>query len=126
MEIKVNDYIRTKNGKIGKVIDISNITGQLRKKYLIKWNISKAYYITNITIIKNGKNIIDLIEIGDFVNGCKVLDIMEDMKSGEIHLEMTSNYTNLELGDCTIYDKDIKTILTHEQFEQNCYRLEEK
>lgn len=48
---------------------------------------------------------------------------MEDMETGELHLEMTSNYTNEEIGDCTIYDKDIKTILTHEQFEANCYKV---
>ena len=28
--------------------------------------------------------------------------------------------------DGQLYNKDIKTILTHEQFEQNAYRLEEK
>lgn len=121
MEIKVNDYIRTKNGKIGKVIDISNITGQLRKKYLIKWNISKAYYITNITIIKNSKRIIDLIEVGDYVNGNEVLD--KYLFNGEFPvLETTGDDTN----DECLANEDIKTILTHEQFEQNCYRLEEK
>ena len=45
------------------------------------------------------------------------------MKTGELHLEMTYNYTNEEIGDCTIYDKDIKTILTKEQFETNCYKV---
>ena len=67
MEIKVGDYVRTKKGYIGKVIDISNVTGQKRKKYLIKWNIGKVYYITNIKIIKNSSNIIDLIEVGDIL-----------------------------------------------------------
>ena len=61
-EIKENDYIRTKTGNIGKVIDITNVTGQKRKKYLIKWNISKAYYITSMNIVKHSPNIIDLIE----------------------------------------------------------------
>lgn len=63
------------------------------------------------------------IEVGDYVNGSKVLEVMEDMKTGELHLEMTSNYTNEENGDCTIYNKDIKTILTYEQFEQNSYKV---
>lgn len=63
MDIKLGEYVRTKNGKIGKVTDITNITNQKRKKYLIKWDISKAYYITDLNIVKNGKNIIDLIEI---------------------------------------------------------------
>ena len=40
-----------------------------------------------------------------------------------IKLEMTSNYTNEEIGDCTIYDKDIKTILTRERYMANCYKV---
>lgn len=39
-------------------------------------------------------------------------------------LEMTLNYTNKEIGDCTIReDKDIKTILTKEQYQANCYKV---
>ena len=48
---------------------------------------------------------------------------MEDMKTGEIHLEMTSNYTNKEIGDCTIYNKDIESIVTKEQFIQIEYKV---
>lgn len=62
-DIKVGEYVRTKSGNIGKVLDITNVTMQKRKKYLIKWNISKAYYITAIRIVKHSKNIIDLIEV---------------------------------------------------------------
>lgn len=61
-KIKINDYIRTKTGHIGKVLDITNVTGQKRIKYLIKWNISKAYYITDMTIVKHSPNLIDIIE----------------------------------------------------------------
>ena len=92
------------------------------------------YYIgcnTGIAIEKNehlllgkvSENIIDLIEKDDYVNGSKVLAVMEDMETGELHLEMTSNYTNEEIGDCTIYDKDIKTILTKESYMANCYKV---
>ena len=48
---------------------------------------------------------------------------MEDIETGEVHLEMTMNYTNEELGDCTIYNKDIKTIVTKEQFENISYKV---
>lgn len=61
-EIKVGDWIRTKVGNIGKVLDITNVTLQKRKKYLIKWNISKAYYITDMNIVKHSSNLIDIIE----------------------------------------------------------------
>lgn len=58
---------------------------------------------------------------GDYVNGYKVLDVVEDMKTGELHLEMPMDYTNPELGDCTIYNKDIKDVVTKEQFNQMKY-----
>ena len=74
-------------------------------------------------IVKHSKIKSEIVEVGDYVNGSKVLEIMEDMNTGEIHLEMTSNYTNQEIGDCTIYDKDIKTILTKESYMDNCYKV---
>lgn len=52
-----------------------------------------------------------------------MLDIMEDIKTGELHLEMPMDYTNKELGDCTIYSKDIKLIVTKEQFNQVKYEV---
>lgn len=51
---------------------------------------------------------------------------MEDMKTGELHLEMTSDYTNPEIGDCTIYNKDIKSIVTHQQFKSIEYTIHER
>lgn len=76
-------------------------------------------------VVSHSKNIVDLIQTGDFVNGSQVVDIVEDIQTGELHLEMTYNYTNEEKGDCTIYNKDIKSILTKEQFENNCYKVVE-
>ena len=122
MEIKVNDYIRTKNGKIGKVIDISNVTGQKRKKYLIKWKIAKVYYITDMRIQKSSKNIIDLIEVGDYVNGSKIIEI-DNCKGAMRELYLEGQNPEKE---CGLYFEQIETILTKEQYEVNCYRLEEK
>lgn len=124
MEICVGEYVRTKKGHIGKVVYIRTPLEGLkndRTAYFIDWDNRKSYYISQIKDIKHSKNIIDLIEVGDYVNGSKVLEIMEDMNTGEIHLEMTSNYTNQEIGDCTIYDKDIKTIVTKESFKEREY-----
>ena len=115
-EIEVNDYVRTKNGVIDKVDALYGMIENTVHLENQKW-----FDIKNI--VKHSKQLIDLIEVGDYVNGSKVLAVMEDMETGELHLEMTSNYTNEEIGDCTIYDKDIKTILTKEQFEANCYKV---
>ena len=100
-----NEYVRTDRGNIGKYKDFFN-----------------NYFEV---IIKNSQNIIDLIEEGDYVNGYKVLDVVEDMKTRELHLEMPMDYTNPELGDCTIYNKDIKDVVTKEQFNQLKYIVDE-
>ena len=121
-EIEVGEWIRSKDGFIGKVQKI-NYDNMEKSNYYIceKDNVMASNYLENIA--KHNKQLIYLIEKDDYVNENKVLAVMEDMETGELHLEMTSNYTNEEIGDCTIYDNDIKTILTHEQFEANCYKV---
>ena len=111
-EIEVGDYVRTKNGQI----DIFEGTDE---NYMFARCKNRTYW--KLDIVKHSKNKIDLVECSDYVNGNKVLEVMEDMNTGEIHLEMTSNYTNQEIGDCTIYDKDIKTIVTKESFKEREY-----
>lgn len=138
MEIQVGDYVRTQDGYIAKLMQIQK-SGDLHTRYIFDGFISDDIYegesyldiIKHETlikyefknIIKHSKNIIDLIEVGDYVNGYRVVDIMEDMKTGEIHLEMTSDYTNEIIGDCTIYNDDIKSIVTHKQFSQVEYEV---
>ena len=46
-------------------LDLYKINGEIFKKPL---------YSTNDIIVKSSPNIIDLIEVGDYVNGCEVLD----------------------------------------------------
>jgi hypothetical protein len=119
-EIEIGEYVRTKSGNIGKVLDITNVTMQKRKKYLIKWNISKAYYITAIRIVKHSKNIIDLIEEGDYVNGKEI--IMDLQKSKEWY-KLKDDFITCK--DYTFEEKEIKRVVTKEQFNSIAYRLEE-
>ena len=116
--IEVGEYVRTKEGEIHKVIKIIEDDGNW-DYYCCENN--TGYFAMDIA--KHNKQLIYLIEKNDYVNGSKVLAVMEDMETGELHLEMTSNYTNEEIGDCTIYDKDIKTILTKESYMANCYKI---
>ena len=116
--IEVGEYVRTKEGEIHKVIKI--IEDDRDWDYYCCEN-NTGYFAMDIA--KHNKQLIYLIEKDDYVNGSKVLAVMEDMETGELHLEMTSNYTNEEIGDCTIYDKDIKTILTKEIYMSNCYKV---
>ena len=72
--MKVGDYVRTKTGIIGKIKLIDNQT-ELEDLYLIK---RKWYYKEDI--IKSSPNIIDLIEVGDYVNGYQITSIQETEK----------------------------------------------
>ena len=126
MEFKVGEYVRTPIG----IFIISHINIDFddndKNKCLLCQNEKVAF--TSIDYIKNLKHskiISEIVEVGDYVNGYRVVAIMEDMETGEIHLEMTSDYTNEIIGDCTIYNDDIKSIVTHEQFESIEYKVEE-
>ena len=127
-EIKVGEYIRTKDGIIAKVTYVDCMMIDCDKDVFDLDNLAMMEipreYIEEY-IVEHSFNIIDLIEVGDYVNGYIVLAIMEDLNTGEIHLEMPMDYTNKELGDCTIYSKDIKSIVTKEQFANAEYRLED-
>lgn len=136
-EIQVGEYARTKYNGIIRIQEIkqekvSNTYYGMGRSYSHSEDKTFIYYrnddrrIPIDEILKHSFNLIDLIEVGDYVNGSRVVDIMEDMQTGELHLEMTYNYTNEEKGDCTIYNKDIKSIVTHEQFSSLEYKVEEK
>ena len=130
-KIEVNEYVRTKEGFIYKIengeefyedsVDVG--IGIIPDVDGIWIDRECLDYIDKRDIVKHSKRLINLIEKDDYVNGSKVLAVMEDMETGELHLEMTSDYTNEEIGDCTIYDKDIKIILTKESYMANCYKV---
>lgn len=105
--IEVNEYVRTDKGYIFKVDE--------EKKNLQIANFLDVEYGK---MIKHSKQLIDLIEIGDYVNGMEVLDIYKPRDLWEsIEIRVDSRYTNFILAE------DIKTILTKEQFEANCYKV---
>ena len=89
----------------------------------------------NVDIIKHSKNIIDLIEVGDYVNGELVVDIFEFYETLD---DGTEKYCGRKLltqyrmaqfkgtdSKYYIYQNDIQSIVTKEQFKSMEYRLEE-
>ena len=109
-EIEVNDYVRTDNGEIHKVIDIEKGSIKIKSQY--------KEWIGLCCIVKHGKQLIDLIEVGDYVNGMEVLDIHKPRDLWEpIEIRVDSRYTNYILAE------DIKTILTKESYMANCYKV---
>lgn len=65
---------------------------------------------------KISENLIDLIEVGDIVNGYRILEIYEKTAEDEERI--------LDIGyGMAIFNEDVKTILTYELYEKNCYRV---
>lgn len=101
-EIQVGEYCRTDKGIIFKV--------DKEKKNL---DIANFLDVEYGKIVKHSKNIIDLIELGDFINGNKVYKVTNTC----IYCIGKAVQNKLTVN--------IQTILTHEQYESNCYRIGE-
>lgn len=109
--MKVGDYIRTKDYlgtqlicKIEKIFD----------EYCI--DTDKEYWDTE-HIIKSSPNIIDLIEVGDYVNGQLVTSAEEVVKNDDRYIGF---------GNYDYYlskNEEIKLIVTKEQFEAIQYKI---
>ena len=111
-EIQINEFIRTDDGHIFQVIDVEKNAVKIQEKYYREW-------ISLCCIKKHSKNIIDLIEVGDFVNGALVTEKNSTLLLTEIKGIDHSGY----IITISQYGERIKTILTHEQYESNCYRI---
>ena len=117
LEISKGMYIRTEDGYIGKCIDIDSDNFMFFDKPVYK-NFSDTFdscYLSNIDIKKASFNIIDLIEVGDYVNGEKVTKLI-DRKI--YHENLNDPYY-----DIYFENKDIKSIVTKEQFNSIKYEV---
>lgn len=114
--IEVNEYVRTKDGKIDKVIN-SNF-------YMsIYVECEKGLYLIE-NIVKHRKELIDLVEIGDIVNGHVVTNILDFKNSKKIEKMLYTEYVYPVLGKKNyIYATEVKTILTKESYVANCYKV---
>ena len=79
--------------------------------------------IGNSNIKIKSHNIIDLIEVGDYVNGYKVLEIIKGFKILVDKLELNTYDGNYYLKQIT--NNQIKSIVTKEQFESMAYEVEQ-
>lgn len=113
--MNVGDYIRI-DGYISKIGHIK--TSSSGKTY-VQWKQPNGLLASaNIKLIeKSSPQIIDLIEVGDYVNGHKVFK----KEKYELRVEDRENTWGIAILD----EIDIKTIITHEQMEAMQYRVEE-
>ena len=137
--MKVGDYVRTKKGMIAKYIGIDKEYEWYLFDNKIQW--FYEYYRENIDfedwdkfieedVVKSNPNIIDLIEVGDYVNGCKITSVYDDDSDvNENNLKhkkcLGKNIYDEDYQEYLIYEEDIKSIVTKEQFESMEYRIGE-
>ena len=107
MELKEGMYVRTKDGKIFDCY----VSEQMGKPIYYPKSSKTNGYIDCEEVYKKSKCIIDLIEVGDYVNGYRV----------------TYVYPNLIKVDSTdiweIHPHDIKSIVTKEMFNSVKYEV---
>lgn len=110
LEIKKDMYIRTKEGIIDKVI--FDYYGHCASPNCECKHIScaKNYYDED-KVVKASYNIIDILEVGDYVNGMPVLHKEND----ELVCGLLLRYK----------EENIENIVTKEQFEQMAYKVGE-
>lgn len=112
MDIAVGDYVRTKSGEVFKVKEVNPTIGG---KIAIVRKENGFIRRVDLEEEKHSKNIIDLIEEGDIVNNSYVYEL-GSADNGEKWVHT--------LNGLLLYEEDIKTILTKEQYLKNCYTVE--
>lgn len=117
-EIEIGEFVRTINKGIRRIDTI--FENKTVNKYGYEsgsdWDGKLYSYIKTTDIANHSKNIIELIEVGDIV---EVLDI-NWIRKIDIDDKDTLEGFKEEIEE---ENWKIKSILTHEQYEQNCYRL---
>ena len=104
--MKIGDYVRMNWG----IDKVSNIYERIDRNIVFDTTNGYQNYFTEI--IKSSPNIIDLIEVGDYVNG----HIVEDL----------DDLGYITLDDDTIKYDDINSIVTKEQFKSMEYKIGDK
>ena len=129
MGLEVGMYVRTKYG-IRKITNIGKDKGYNKSRIKVieldeyvytKYKFNYIFY-TDEKVIKDIKkasfNIIDLIEVGDYVNGERI----DSIQDGKL---LNSNNLDGWLVDIALCNEDVKSIVTKEQFESISYKLED-
>ena len=111
--IEVNEYVRTDKGYIFKVDE--------EKKNLQIANFLDVEYGK---MINHSKQLIDLIEVGDYVNGREVKHIAMFEGFPDYPKLIFVDETHL-IPDDTCENDEIQTILTKEIYMANCYKVGE-
>lgn len=121
-DLKVGEYVRTKNGKIDKVIN--------NNYYISEYLECEKGIVDKENILKHSFNIIDLIELRDIIEiNNEKYEVIFDKSMDKLGV-LIPNRNYLEIRHSAlehIFEKyENITILTKEQYKQNCYTVERK
>lgn len=127
MELKENMYVRIKDNRdveyIGKLININEFR-EPSMKYGMEANYLKdIIFIGDDYILKASHNIIDLIEVGDYVNGDLVLFAGATTWDNDGNALVKQVHINHNGFDWWLREEYIKSIVTREQFESMAYKI---
>lgn len=107
MKLEVGQFVRTKDGYISqyKYYDTTN----MRKLLCIP--LSNGTFANIEDVVKASYNIIEILKVGDYVNGFPVIHKENDILKCGLLVQFKEN--------------EIKSIVTKEQFEQMAYKVDE-
>lgn len=130
LELKKGMYIRTNKGKIGKIIKQIDNSGSLHHNNYV-WLLDNGDVLAlHSNKVKNASfNLIDLIKVGDYVNGYKVEEVNNNLNEHkgicnclDTYLWCVNELDKFE--EIVIFENDIKSVVTKEQFESCKYVIE--
>lgn len=122
MKFKIGQYIRTKDGFIAKIIQYDEDIDYLFCDSVIYKDYDKYLDNTissNIKIIDISRDIFDLLKVGDYVNGFRIV------RSGDLINNIMQKEKSFILSNGTVINKSykIKTIVTKRRFDNIKYYL---
>lgn len=121
-ELEPNMYVRTKDGCIFKILRTTYSKYLSRNKelcYEVDRPINVNMELYDEDIFKASHSIIDLIQVGDYVNGEKVIRVIPQDICGDEVLD----YQHIFVNDKEVFKEEIKSILTKEMFENMKYEV---
>jgi len=117
--LEIGNYIRAGTAGIKKITAITkDVTGT------IKNIIDEKGLFINVKYIQQAENtIMDLIKHGDYINGQKVYRIIEPALINDYKKMIYCNECEGVYGLIISSDKDIKDVLTKEQFDSRKFKV---
>lgn len=118
-EIEVGEYVRINNDFRLIALGIGKVIGINEDSIHVKMNFELPFSFKKENIANHSKQLIDLIECGD------IIEIRTGLHSSfKYFVENEDNL--LLLKEQVKQFWNIEKILTHEQFETNCYEIKEE